>query len=50
MRNQKLGLLKLLPRMKRVQTHTMAIYTEAKLNRKMARNGARMHLPRANNT
>jgi hypothetical protein len=35
--------------MKRVQTRTMAICTEAKINWKMARNGFRMHLPRATN-
>ena len=35
---------------KRVQRRTMTICTEAKINREMARNGLRMHLPRANNT
>jgi hypothetical protein len=28
----------------------MTLYTEAKINHKMVRNGLRMHLPRANNT
>ena len=37
-------------KMKTVQTRTMTIYTEAEINRKMARNGLRMHLPSANNT
>ena len=32
-----------------VQTHTMTILTEAKINRKMYRNGLSMHLPRAAN-
>ena len=36
--------------MKRVQTRTMTICTEGKINREMARNGLRMHLPRSNNT
>ncbi len=36
--------------MKRVQTCTMTIYTEAKINRKMTRNSLKTHLPRANNT
>ncbi len=35
---------------KGVQTRTMTIYTEAKISSKMARNGLRMHLPRAYNT
>ena len=35
---------------KRVQTRTMTICTEAKINRTMARNGLRMHFPRTNNT
>ena len=34
----------------REQTRTMAIYTEAKINRKMTRNSLRIHIPRANNT
>ena len=36
--------------MKRVLTRTMTIYAEAKIDRKINRNGLRMHLPRANNT
>jgi hypothetical protein len=35
---------------KRVQTRTMTIYTEAKINRSMFRNCSRMHRPKANNT
>ena len=38
------------PILKRVQTRTMTICTEAKINIKMSRNGFRMHLPKANNT
>jgi hypothetical protein len=37
-------------RMKRVQTGTMTIYTEAKIKRIMARTSIRMHLQRAKNT
>ncbi len=33
--------------MKRVQTHTMTIYTDAKITIKVPRNGFRMHLLRA---
>jgi hypothetical protein len=36
--------------LKRVQTRTMTIYTEAKINRNMYRNGRRMHFPRAEDT
>ena len=35
---------------KRVETRTMTIFTEAKIKHKMARNGFRMHLPTTNNT
>jgi hypothetical protein len=30
-----------------VQTRTMTIYTEARVNRKMGQNGVKMHLPKA---
>ncbi len=33
--------------LKRVQTRTMTIYTEAKMKRIMLRSGLRMHLPRS---
>ncbi len=36
--------------MKGVQTHTMTIHTDAKVNRKTPRNDLIMHLPRVNNT
>ena len=36
--------------LKRVQTDTMTICAEAKINIRMSRNGIRMHLPKANNT
>ncbi len=38
------------PLLKGVQTCTMTIYTEAKINRKITRHGIRMHIPRAINT
>jgi hypothetical protein len=36
--------------MKRVQTRTMTVFSEAKKKYKMTRNGFRMHLPKVNHT